>query len=61
MWADNVGHSALIGVCMLADEGSLPCALFSNFTIYRTFDFGMYTNSAASTKVMYYLSIDNQV
>ena len=61
MWSDNTGHSALTGVAILPDEGHTPCTLVSNFTIYHTFDFGVYVQTEASVHVMNYLSIDNQL
>jgi hypothetical protein len=61
MWSDNVGHSALSGVAIMPEEGIIPCTMLANFTIYRTFDFGLYVQTVASVKVMNYLSIDNQL
>ena len=58
-WRGNVAHSTLIGVMMLPKDGIRPCSRLNHFTVYRSWDFGIYTQVGASIHIDNLLALDN--
>ncbi len=60
-WSNNLAHSALVGVYTLPEDGIPTCGLISNFTVYKTYDFGVFYEAEASLEVSGIVSYDNQI
>ncbi len=62
-WQDNTVHSALIGVYTLPEQAdtSKTCISISNFTVSKTWDFGVYHNTIQSVEFNGIRSVDNKV
>ncbi|KAJ8273405.1 hypothetical protein GJAV_G00101260 [Gymnothorax javanicus] len=58
MWYQNEAHGGLIGLYMNKD-GQVLCSLIQNFTIWRSFDYGIYFQVTMSVQVRSVNLIDN--
>lgn len=42
VWSNNIAHSTYIGVLLLEADGLPDCTLISGFSVWKSFDFGIY-------------------
>ncbi|XP_038070546.1 fibrocystin-L-like isoform X1 [Patiria miniata] len=59
-WYGNVGHSTLHGVHVFLSP-ILPCTKIANFLIYKSWDFGIYHQSAARLLITDVTLVDNKI
>ncbi|XP_076157842.1 PKHD1 like 1, tandem duplicate 1 [Alosa pseudoharengus] len=57
-WQDNEAHGGIYGIHMNMD-GLLGCTLIQGFTIWRSFDFGIYFQGSMSLQIANVTLVDN--
>ncbi|XP_067947416.1 fibrocystin-L-like [Watersipora subatra] len=62
LWSGNVAHGTLSGVVILPEyPAPTPCVKVSGFTVYHTFDYGIYTQTSAAVLLEDLVLADNKV
>ncbi|XP_064639845.1 fibrocystin-L-like [Lineus longissimus] len=51
LWSSNEAHGVLVGVIQFADDLNTGCVRISGFTIWRAFDYGIYTTGKSSIEL----------
>jgi len=62
-WANNTGHSTLLGLTMWQDDclQTEECSRFNGFYIYKSFSYGFYSNGICSIVIENSKFVDNSI
>ena len=60
-WEGNTAHSTLVGVVLLKEDGLSGCTHVTGFTVYKNYDFGIYSQIESPFHVSNITSVDNNL